>query len=48
MPLPARLNRTGTRGGLPILGDRYVCDKMSYVLQDTSPDYVAKYMIRVG
>lgn len=36
------------KAGLPILGDMYVCDKMSYVLQDTSPDYVAKYMIRVG
>lgn len=36
------------KAGLPVLGDMYICDKMSYVLQDTSPDYVAKYMVRVG
>lgn len=36
------------KAGLSVLGDMYVCDKVSYVLQDTNPDYVAKYMIRVG
>ncbi len=33
---------------LQILSDVYVYDQMSYILIDTNPDYVAKYIVKIG
>ena len=35
------------KSGLKILSDVYIYDQMSYVLVGASPDFIAKYVVKV-